>query len=270
MFVWNKVEGLTVEGITFENAPNHHMEVVEGVRTRLRGLTITAPYSARNTDGINFYGGFDSSLSDTVIDNGDDCVSVVPIGDPNICVNANWTDQACSGGHVIVSNLTCNGGHGLSIGGIRHGNVRNVTFVNITATGGQSGSTQDEAAAGGCRIKSYPNSTGLVSDIRYQDMVMRDVYMPLQLLGHYCPFPCNTPDGNSATQFDSISFENVVGTGRQRRGAVAEFKCSSYAPCTNLTLRGVQLTDSGGSEGHLTCENVEGVHIDGTSAVGTC
>jgi hypothetical protein len=49
---------------------------------------------------------------------------------------------------------------GLSIGGIRHGTVTNVTFSNITATGGQPGCTQDEAAGGGCRVKCRPNSTG--------------------------------------------------------------------------------------------------------------
>ena len=62
--------------------------------------------------------------------------------------------------------------------------VKNVTFSNITATGGQPGSTQDESAGGGCRVKSRPNSTGTVSDIRYEDMLFKDVYWPLQLLGH--------------------------------------------------------------------------------------
>ena len=64
-------------------------------------------------------------------------------------------DVRCSGGNVLVRNITCNGGHGLSIGGVRHGNVHNVTFENITVTGGQRWSTQDEAAGGGCRVKRY-------------------------------------------------------------------------------------------------------------------
>ena len=59
-----------------------------------------------------------------------------------------------------------------------HRTVTNVTFSNITATGGQAGSTQNEAAGGGCRVKSRPNSTGSVRDIRYEDMVFDGVYWP--------------------------------------------------------------------------------------------
>ena len=104
---------------------------------------------------MNFYGGFDSVLSDSTIDNGDDCISVVPVNEYlDFCsTNENDMDVRCSGGNVLVRNITCNGGHGLSIGGIRHGSVHNVTFENITVTGGQRGSTQDEAAGGGCRVK---------------------------------------------------------------------------------------------------------------------
>ena len=168
-------------------------------------------------------------------------------------------------------NLTCVGGHGLSIGGVRHGNVRNVTFENITATGGQLGSTQDEAAGGGCRIKSYPNSSGVVADIRYIDMNLVDVYLPVQLLGHYCPFPCNTPDGNHSVLFTNISFERITGSSSQRK-TVAEFKCSKITPCTNITWEQVLLTPKNGRsrDGQLHCENVGDVHIDNVSLPTAC
>ena len=191
--VFDEVERLTIEGLTLRDSPNHHIELSGVVGARLRRLTIDAPYHSPNTDGVNFYGGWDSLLEDAVVDNGDDCVSVVPIGldAPDYCARANTTDlkcarggyprssatagpsnagggedrrssstrdarppprlssstcdarlplspSRCSGGHVVVRNVTCNGGHGLSIGGVRHGNVRNVTFENITATGGQA------------------------------------------------------------------------------------------------------------------------------------
>ena len=214
-----------------------------------------------------------------MVDNGDDCVSIVPTGE--------WIDQGefcfkdpgdvlCSGGHAIVRNFTCNGGHGLSIGGIRHGTVSNVTFSNITATGGQLGSTQDEAAGGGCRVKSRPNSTGSVRDIRYEDMIFDGVYWPLQLLGHYCPFPCKTADGNTSTLFTNISFERVRGSSSQRtlvpfaKTTVAQFKCTTYTPCTNITMRAVTLTDKAGQIGQLDCENVANVNIDNASSPSAC
>jgi len=277
---WVNVSGLTINGsLTFRDAPTGFVRLHGNVGTRISGVLLRAPYFTRNTDGINVYGGFDTLLESSVVDNGDDCVSIVPTGE--------WIDNGdfcfkdpanilCSGGHAIVRNFTCNGGHGLSIGGIRHGTVTNVTFSNITATGGQPGSTQDEAAGGGCRIKSRPNSTGSVSGIVYEDMVFSGVYWPLQLLGHYCPFPCRTPDGNTSTLFSNISFVRVRGSSSRRsllpfsKTTVAQFKCTSYTPCANITLRAVTVTDKEGGVGLLDCENVASVSIDNASSPGGC
>jgi galacturan 1,4-alpha-galacturonidase len=150
------------------------------------------------------------------------------------------------------------------------------TFSHITATGGQAGCTQDEAAGGGCRVKSRPNSTGTVSGIRYEDMVFKDVYWPLQLLGHYCPFPCKEVDGATSTLFTNISFERVRGSTSQRSivpgiaTTVAEFKCTAYTPCTNIRMRDVQLTDREGRPGKLECENAVHIDIDSSSSPGAC
>ena len=150
-------------------------------------------------------------------------VSVVPTGDfYSYHCEAFPASLDCSGGHVVVRNVTCLGGHGISIGGVRHGSVRNVTFENMTATG-EKGSTQGKYSTGGVRIKSYPNSTGTVTDIRYRDIIMKGVYLPIQLLGHYCPFPCKTADGNTSVVFANISFTRVVGTGKS--SVVGDFEC---------------------------------------------
>ena len=149
--------------------------------SRVSGLTMDAPFLSPNSDGLNFYGGFDSvfenvrltpdptpalsltllrARSQSVVTNGDDCATVVPVNEyMDICSDpeVDPSDVRCGGGHAVLRNLTCNGGHGLSVGGVRHGSVRNVTFENITATGGQRGSTQDEAAGGGCRSTFNPN-----------------------------------------------------------------------------------------------------------------
>jgi polygalacturonase len=278
---FSNVTGLTINGsLTMKDAPTGFVRLSGNVGTRISGLTLSAPYLTPNTDGINVYGGFDTLLEDSIIDNGDDCVSIVPAGEwienGDFCYR-DPSNVVCSGGHSIVRNFTCNGGHGLSIGGIRHGTVTNVTFSHIVATGGQPGSTQDEEAGGGCRVKSRPNSTGIVTGIRYEDMTFKDVYWPLQLLGHYCPFPCRTPDGNTTTLFTNVSFERVRGSSRRRsllpsakKTTVAQFKCSKSTPCAHITMRSVTLTDRDGRPGLLECENVASVSIDNASSPGVC
>lgn len=270
LLVLSQIEGVRINGVTLLNAPNHNIEVQGNVHTRLQGLKIKAPYVSPNTDGVNFYGGFDSMIEDSVIDNGDDCVSIVPIGENEpYCQWPDPTDIRCSGGHVVVRNIECNGGHGLSIGGIRHGNVHNVTFENITATGGQMGCTQNEAAGGGCRIKSRPNSTGLVTDIHYKNIRFDGVYLPIQMTNDYCPFPCHSKPGNFSTLFANVSFDNVTGSGKQR-STVVELNCSPHAHCEDISMKRLSLVAKDGREGHVTCQNVASVYFDNKSLPSAC
>ena len=51
---------------------------------------------------------------------------------------------------------------------------------------------------------------------------------------------------------------------------VAQFKCTAYTPCTNITMRAVKLTDKDGHRGLLDCENVAILSIDNASSPGAC
>lgn len=166
-----------------------------------------------------------------------------------------------------MRNVTCIHGHGISIGGVRHGTVSNVTFSNMTATGG-NGDTQGVYSGGGLRVKSYPNSTGSVYDILYEDIVLDGVYLPLQLLGRYCPFPCNTPSGPQSVQYSNIVFRRIRGTGR--RGTQANFDCSPYAPCKNITIDDVTLKSQSGSSAEVKCSNVQSIEFVGGSMPNSC
>ena len=127
------VAGLEIGPLRMSDPPNHFIECSGCSQVRVHDLVATAPNNSPNTDGMNFYGGEDQSIVDSVIENGDDCISVVPTGDPAspLCVNH---PEQCHGGSLLVHNVTCIGGHGLSIGSVRHGVVRNVTFSSCVMT----------------------------------------------------------------------------------------------------------------------------------------
>ena len=262
------VEGLRVADITLNDAANHNLRILASSHVRVDSVTITAPHDSPNTDGVNFYGGFDQALTNSVVSNGDDCVSVVPVNEFDVaeCIAPDQPPlQLCSGGNVVVRNVSCIGSHGISIGGVRNGNVNNVSFTNMTATGVPF-DTQGQFSPGGLRIKSYPNGTGVVHNINYTDIVLNNVYLAVELQAVYCPHGgCGT--GRRAVQFTNITFRGIRSS--TTRGTKALVSCSPLAPCTGIVLDNVVLAAPGDKGAAIECAHAS-VDFLGSTAPGEC
>jgi polygalacturonase len=146
------VERLHVDGITLTNSPMFHL-VPRGQDITIENLRIVAPSDAPNTDAMD-PGGQRIVIRKCEIDTGDDNVALQ------------------SGSHdVLIEDLTCLHGHGISIGsptrnGLSHVIVRRCTF---------------NGTDNGLRIKSYRGNGGEVHDIRYSDIVMKNVRRPFDI-----------------------------------------------------------------------------------------
>jgi len=119
--------GLIIENIILDNsagnAPNN------------RSGRLAA---AHNTDGFDISGCNNTILRNSWVSNQDDCVAIT------------------SGNHVTVSNMYCDGGHGLSIGSVggkSNNNVTNVLFEDSQVLNSQNGA----------RIKSNSGTTGYIA-----------------------------------------------------------------------------------------------------------
>ena len=165
----------------------------------------------------------------------------------------------------MVRNVTCHHGHGLSIGGVRQGTIKNVTFENITATGGLS---QGLYSTGGLRIKSYPNGSGSVSNIVYRNIVLESVFLPIELQARYCVWPKICPPDTTAIKFYNITFENIRGTSSQRH-QVGLLACSKVSPCKNIFVNNVMLKGNQGY-GRFDCSNTDDVHFENGSDPSKC
>lgn len=146
------VQRLHVDGITLTNSPMFHL-VPRGQDITVENLRIEAPSDAPNTDAMD-PGGQRIVIRKCEIDTGDDNVALQ------------------SGSHdVLIEDLTCLHGHGISIGsptrnGLSHVIVRRCTF---------------NGTDNGLRIKSYRGNGGEVHDIRYSDIEMRNVRRPFDI-----------------------------------------------------------------------------------------
>jgi polygalacturonase len=139
-----------ISNLNIQNYPVHCFDITGGDTVLLTGITLdnsagNAPNSAsgglpaaHNSDGFDISSTNNLILENTSVDNQDDCVAVT------------------SGQNILVTGMTCNGGHGLSIGSIggkSDNTVDLVTFSNSVITNSQNG----------CRIKTNSGTTGSVS-----------------------------------------------------------------------------------------------------------
>lgn len=141
-----------IENLNILNYPVHCFEIEDTEYLTITGLILNntagdaansksdGDPAAHNTDGFDIKQSDFLTLSNTWVHNQDDCVAVT------------------SGSSIVVDNLYCYGGHGLSIGSIggkSNNTVNGVTFSNSQVINSENG----------CRIKSNADTTGEVSHL---------------------------------------------------------------------------------------------------------
>jgi len=142
--------------ITLRNSPNFHVSVEQTNGFTAWGVKIDTPATARNTDGID-----PSSSTNVSILN-----SWIRTGDDDVAIKTGRTGPAT---HITVAHDHFYSGHGMSIGSGTSGGVSAVRVFDLTIDG----------ADNGIRIKSDRSRGGLVHDVSYDNICIRDVKNPL-------------------------------------------------------------------------------------------
>jgi len=226
------------EDVTFNNI---HINAVS---------TTTSPIS--NTDGWDIYRSNNVVLQNSVINNGDDCVSFKP----------NTTN-------ILVSNLQCNGSHGISVGSLGQfpgvfDIVENVTAVNVHMSNAQNGA----------RIKCWagPNvGSGIVKNVTFSHFVESSVDNPVIIDQCYMTNATECSAFPSNTLIQDVIFEDISGTSSgKEKAVVASLSCSPDGRCSNVVVDNLSVSPpSGDGTSAYTCQNVA---LTGSSAslFGTC
>lgn len=172
----------TLYQITMRNSPNFHVATHKVNGFTAWGITIKTPSDARNTDGI------DPGASENVTVTYSD----ISTGDDNIAIKAGSRGASK---HISVLNNNFGKGHGMSIGSETVGGVSDVLIQNLSMNGTTSG----------LRIKSDRSRGGLVRDITYSDICIKNVRYPIYLDTHYD----QNATGKNIPEFRDILFNNV-------------------------------------------------------------
>jgi polygalacturonase len=213
MVVITGCDRMHVEGVTFRNSPMFHF-----VPTRVTDLLIEkakfeAPVNAPNTDAMDPGDCTNMLIRDCDIDVGDDDVAI-----------------KSGGQHLLIEDCRVKHGHGISIGsgttdGISDMLVRRCTF---------------DGADNGIRIKSMRGAGGLVHDVRYTDITMKNVgnAIVLDLLYTDSNRPNFKGYPNKIPKIQDVLIDNVTVESAKNAGKIVGLPDS---PFVNVVLRNVKI-----------------------------
>ena len=166
-----KCQRLLVQDVTIVNSPNFHLVPGDCEDVTIDGITITAPADAPNTDAID-PSGHNYLITKCTLDVGDDNIAVKPSHAPESGDRLSCED-------FLVTNCTFKHGHGMSIGGQTPGGMRRMTVRDCTFDGTDAG----------IRMKAPRGQGGLVEDLTYENITMKNVKVPIFITSYY---PNNT------------------------------------------------------------------------------
>ncbi|KAG9133746.1 hypothetical protein Leryth_018447 [Lithospermum erythrorhizon] len=226
-------KNLVLKNMQIQNAQQIHVTIEKCVNVQASNLKVTSPEESPNTDGLHVSNTQNIKISDTNIGTGDDCISI-----------ETGTQK------FQATGITCGPGHGISIGSLGDGNSK--AYVSDVVVNGAtlSGTTN------GVRIKTYQGGSGSASNIKFQNINMRNVQNPIIVDQNYCDQDKPCKQQGSAVQVKNVVYENIKGT--SATNAAITFDCSKNTPCQGIVLNNVNLKgngDDGASK--AACNNVK-------------
>ncbi|CBF78078.1 hypothetical protein AN8761.2 [Aspergillus nidulans FGSC A4] len=246
------LHGGTIGPLKLRYSPQWYQLVANSSDVLFDGIDISG-YSkseneAKNTDGWDTYRSKNIVIQNSVINNGDDCVSFKP----------NSTE-------ILVQNLYCNGSHGISVGSLGQyigevDIVKNVLVYNISMYN----------ASDMARIKVWPGvasamsedlqgggGLGSVSNITYEDMYIENVDWAIEITqcyGQKNMTLCNEYPSNLT--ISDVYISNMYGTTSSARDPnIGTIVCSSPDVCSNIYVENIDVVSPSGTNDFI-CTNV--------------
>jgi len=187
-----------VSGIKLLNAPNVHLTIGKsGSNATLKNLTITAPSSAPNTDGIDTWSPNINILNCNIA-----------VGDDNVAMDSGSQN-------ITVKNCVFGTGHGCSVGSYA-ANVGNIVVDSCSFTNTTSG----------IRLKTARDRGGLEQYFTYSNITMSGVTTPFYLTSYYPKEP-TSPSSDPAQAITATTptwqhllFKNITVTGSPNAGII--------------------------------------------------
>ncbi|ERL93975.1 hypothetical protein D910_11260 [Dendroctonus ponderosae] len=219
--------GSTFSDINLLNCPHQCISISSASDTTLDNFVVDVSdgddNGGHNTDGFDVSGSTGITVQNSVVKNQDDCVAVN------------------QGSDMVFKNLTCSGGHGLSLsvgqstsdGSVN--TVKNVTFSDCTVTN----------SANGIHVKTHSDAgTGSISDVTYKSIKLSSITKyGINVQEDYA-------DGSSTgTALGNIPITNLVldaisGSMSGGSSSIAVYILCGTDGCSDWTWSDISITDA--------------------------
>ncbi|KAL6549931.1 hypothetical protein OROMI_020419 [Orobanche minor] len=189
-------ENVQISNLTLLNSPSWHVHPVYCSNVIVQGLTILAPVSVPNTDGINPDSCTNTRIEDCYIVSGDDCIAVKSGWDEYGIAFAMPTKQ------LVIRRLTCVSPFSavIALGSEMSGGIEDVRAEDIVAVNSESG----------IRIKTAEGRGGYVKNIFARRMTMKTMKWAFWMTGNYGSHPDDKYDPNALPVIENINYRDMV------------------------------------------------------------
>jgi polygalacturonase len=229
----------TLYRITLHDSPKFHVKLGAAGFVAW-GVTIKAPSKATNSAGTAL--DYTSAHNTDGIDPGEAAsdgfivCSKISTGDDHIAIKGSSSTGVKN---LVIAHNRFGAGHGMSIGSEFTGGVSDVKVYDLSIDGQNMGTSG--GSSNGIRIKSDSGRGGLVNNVSYSDICVRNLSNPIFLTPNY-----STSTGSSIPQYTNIKIQNFHGL-------------SGGSNTPKVTLDGYDAA-------HLNSVTLDNVVIDGISA----
>ncbi|KAK1238532.1 hypothetical protein MKX07_006678 [Trichoderma sp. CBMAI-0711] len=234
LFYINNSKNVNVRNLYFKSAPNVFHSVTGGSSN----ITYTdiALYAvsnssnvAHNTDGWDIGQSTYVSINHATVTNDDDCVAFKP-----------------GSSFATVTNITCTGSHGISVGSLGSGAGNTDTVQNCFV----SGATMiDSTKAAGLKLYPGPpkHGTAVVTNVTFENFVLKNTDYAFQVQSCYGEDASYCSSSPSTAQVKGVVVRNFSGTTSSHYSPnVANLNCPAAGSC-GLTLSNITVKPPSGS-----------------------
>ncbi|XP_054778466.1 probable polygalacturonase At3g15720 [Prosopis cineraria] len=225
-------EHLKLRRVKLVNSPGGHISLNGCNGSIVSNIHLVAPGESPNTDGLGISGSSHVKVRNSIMEVGDDCITIN------------------GGSNMNISGIFCGPGHGISIGSLgkggTYGAVEEIHVSNCTFT----------RTSNGARIKTWEGGFGYVRKITFEDIILKDVQYPVLINQYYTAFAA-TGGNKKAIKISDITYRNFRGTSYFEEAI--KLMCDNVVGCTNLVLDNIKITSSNPKmKTRSSCSNAHG------------